>query len=158
MEQQIDVSLSLKSINKNAEENNMVPVSVVLRLRNTDVNKLSTPVTDNIWKPFLRFDGLGLLCSFLWAIWKVLCLQNDTFGTFCLPYLCSVPSRFCARLCWGADGVRLLWAFMSIRHMFAFQTSWVLYMGLECSWGFPREGWKWILEMPYTVCSGFLLI
>lgn len=39
-------------------------VSVVLRLRNSDMNKLSTPISDVIWKSCLRLDVLAWLYSF----------------------------------------------------------------------------------------------
>lgn len=64
---------------------------------------------------------------FLSHLKKCCVLQNDEFfRTFCLSYLCSVPSRVCASLCWGANGVMLLWVSTLIRQTFVLQTPWRL--------------------------------
>lgn len=135
-------------------------MSVVLRLRNPDRNRLSTPVSDAIWKSFLCFWCSGITvslftkpseeCSVLWS--------NKFFRTFCLSCLCSVPSRICAWLCWGANGVILLWVSTLLRQMFVFQTSWRLHMVLECSWSCPRKRWRVDFRDSLNSFCRFLLI
>lgn len=104
----------------------LVPMPVAWRLRNWCEETVLTGHRCCL-EVFPSFWCFGITVLLLPSRLKTAVLQNDEFfRTFCLSYLCSVPSGACARLCWGANGLILLGAFTSIRQMFVFGTSWML--------------------------------
>lgn len=81
-------------------------VLILSRSRDPATDKSSTPISDVSWKSVLcLFSGLtgSLLLNHLKI--SLLCKMMNSLALCCLSYLCPVPNRACARLCWEANGV-----------------------------------------------------